>query len=356
MKKYLLFFLLIVLAGCSSKPSPEKIPSSVKSVFNLLVEKPQFIMYLNFGNMRNTQFWKDNISDSVFTADNTLGGIFNTFREATGASLSGGLDELYYTNSWTGENAFVLKGGFDRDKLNLFVKNDSTISKKEYQGGITVYIKKENNLQFFFKDNYTICASNYTEQIEKMLNTADTTKSGLLLNDEVMAAIEKINYKNNLWMLTTEKTFIRGIFLNFIESKNPRLDTTKSLPIDTIDNDNAHKTDSLNKTDKLIVNELFKQVNSVSLSAKMKNDLDLNVQFECVDVKSADFLNKLITGMITLSKFTSPASKNVNPSASEKVMESLKVSSYDSSVQIDILINDNNIDDFRKNSFLKKPN
>ena len=216
MKKYIVFFLLIILAGCNSKPAPDKLPASVKSVLNLLLEKPQFIMYFNFGNMRNTQFWKDNISDSVLSAENTLGGIFNTFREATGASISGGLEELFYTNSWTGENAIVLKGGFDKNKLNEHIKNDSTISRKNYHDSITVYTKKETNFQFFFKDNFTICASNYTEQIEKMINAADTSKSGLLLNNEVLAAIEKINYKNNLWVLTTEKTFIRGIFLNFI--------------------------------------------------------------------------------------------------------------------------------------------
>jgi hypothetical protein len=88
----------------------------------------------------------------------------------------------------------------------------------------------------------------------------------------------------------------------------------------------------------------------------MKNDLDLNVQFECVDTYSADFIKNLLTGMITLSKFTSQSTKNANPSASEKVLESLKINKYDSSVHIDLLINKDNIADFRNNTFLKKPN
>jgi hypothetical protein len=60
--------------------------------------------------------------------------------------------------------------------------------------------------------------------------------------------------------------------------------------------------------------------------------------------------------MITLSKFTSQSTKNANPSASEKVLESLKINKYDSSVHIDLLINKDNIADFRNNTFLKKPN
>jgi hypothetical protein len=112
MKKVFILLCLLCLAGCNSKPSPDKLPASVKSVFNLLVEKPQFVMYFNFGNMRNTQFWKDNISDSVLSAENTLGSILGTFREATGVSISQGLDEMFYTNSWLGENAIVLKGHY----------------------------------------------------------------------------------------------------------------------------------------------------------------------------------------------------------------------------------------------------
>jgi hypothetical protein len=353
MKKIILILIFFIFAGCSSKPTPDKLTPSVKSVFNLLIEKPQFVMYFNFSNMRSTGFWKDNISDSILNSENTLGSLLNTFKEATGVSISQGLDELYYTNSWQGENAFVLKGVFDKNRLNSFIKKDSTFAVKDYPDGITVYIKKDNNLQFFLKDNITLCASNFTSQIENMISVKDTSYSGLLLNKSVITAIEKINHKSNLWLVTTEKTFIRGIFLNFVESKSPKLDTAKSFPNDTL---KMEKTDSLTKTDKMIADELYKQINSVSLSAKMKNELDVAVQFECVDDASAGFLNKLITGMITLSKLSPSGQNDKKPSAPEKILESLKVNNFESSVQIYINITKDNIEDFRKNSFLTKPN
>jgi hypothetical protein len=357
MKKFLIISLLFLIAGCSSKPSPEKLQQSMKSVFNLLVEKPQFVMYLNFNNMRTTQFWKDNISDSVLNAENTLGSLLNTFNEATGVTISRGLDEMFYSNSWMGENAIVLKGVFDRNKLDLFLKKDSSFSRKEYPAeGITVYIKKDNNLQFFFKDNFTLCASNFTKQIENMISIKDTSNTGLLLNKDILAAIDKINYKNSLWLVTTEKTFIRGIFLNFIESKSPKFDSTKTLPTDSIKLNTGTGKDSLSKTDKLIANELYRQINSVSISAKMKNDLDFVVQFECVDEASAGFLNNLITGMITLSRLSSSGEKDKKPSSSEKILESLRVKNFESSVHINVNITKDNINDFRKNTFLTKPN
>jgi hypothetical protein len=256
-----------------------------------------------------------------------------------------------------GENAIVLKGVFDRNKLDLFLKKDSSFSRKEYPAeGITVYIKKDNNLQFFFKDNFTLCASNFTKQIENMISIKDTSNTGLLLNKDILAAIDKINYKNSLWLVTTEKTFIRGIFLNFIESKSPKFDSTKTLPTDSIKLNTGTGKDSLSKTDKLIANELYRQINSVSISAKMKNDLDFVVQFECVDEASAGFLNNLITGMITLSRLSSSGEKDKKPSSSEKILESLRVKNFESSVHINVNITKDNINDFRKNTFLTKPN
>jgi hypothetical protein len=252
-----------------------------------------------------------------------------------------------------GENAIVLKGVFDKNRLSSYMKNDSSFTKKDYPEGITVYIKKENNLQFFLKDNITLCASNFSSQIENMIAAKDTSVTGLLLNKEVMSAIDKINHKNNLWLVTTEKTFIRGVFLNFVESKSPNLDTAKSLPNDTL---KITRNDSLTKTDKLIVNELYKQINSISLSAKMKNELDMTVQFECVDDVSAGFLDKLIIGMITLSKLNPSGQKDQKPSAPVKILESLKVNNFESSVQINANITKDNIEDFRKNTFLTKPN
>jgi hypothetical protein len=350
----LLIFILTIY-GCGSKPVPDKLSPSVKAVFNLLLEKPQFVMYFNFSNMRLTKFWKDNISDSLLEAENSFGNILNNFKKITGTSMSQGLDEVYYSNSWTGQNAIVLKGAFDRNVFNASLKNDTILMKKVYPDSITVYIRKDNNFQFFLKDNFTLCASNYTEQIERMMNTSDTSNSGMLLNAEIMSAIERINFKKNTWMVTTEKTFIRGVFLNFVESKFTKPDSTKIIIPDTSSTGNK-SVDSLTKTDQFVANEMYKAVNSISLCGDMDNYFNMNVQIECIDLNSAETIAKMLNGMITLSKLNNATQGGKTPKVSESILNSILVKNYESSVQISIKITSDNINEFRRSTLLTKPN
>lgn len=108
-------------------------------------------MYLNFKSMRRTEFWKKNISDSILNAEKTFGSLLNTFKVSTGASISEGLDELYYSNSWFGENAIVLKGIFNRTTLDTLLARDSVFSITKSRDGTNIYVNNENGLYFSSK-------------------------------------------------------------------------------------------------------------------------------------------------------------------------------------------------------------
>jgi hypothetical protein len=350
--KYLIaIFFSFLFFSCNSKTSIEKLPLSVKSNFAMLQQSPQFVMYLNFKSMRATNFWKDNVSDSILSAENTFGSLLNTFKTATGATITDGLDEMYYSNSWLGENAIVLKGVFDKNKVTTFLDNDTQFVKTRQPNGNTVYTTKSNNVNFFFKDNYTLCASNYLNRIDSMYNANDTAVSGLLLNNDMMNAVNGIIYKENLFMVTNEKTFIRGIFANFIESKLSK-NSNEQNPFDTTE----AKPDSLSATENLMMNNIYKKINSIGFSAKMRDDLNFVVQFSCIDSKSAEYLDKLFSGLISLSKLSSASKKEQLPSATEKILNSIDIKTYENQLEINIKINKDNINEFRKNTVLSKPN
>jgi hypothetical protein len=354
LKKFFII-VLVIFAGCSTKPVAEKISGNVLSSLRLLNEKPQFVMYLNFQNMRQTNFWKNNISDSILNSERTFGSILNDFKNVTGVSISEGLDEFYLSNSWDGENAMVLKGAFDRNRTDDYISKDSNYTKQEKPGNIKVYYNKRNNLSFFFKDNFTICASNFSAQIDDMINSTDTSNSGVLKNDEVMQAIKKIVYKNNLWMVSTEKMFIRGIFLNYIQSKNNATpDTTPLYRKDSTDIPDTIVTKP-GKTDDYLKNKIHESINSIGFSAKMKDDLELLIQCDCTDNNSAGYIYKLFSGLITIAKFNSTLNKSKEPSETEKILESLKINRYESSVQLVFNITRENISAFRKTQLLTKP-
>ena len=356
MKKFSFWTLILTVIvfsafSCSNKPSSEKLPLSVKASLNLLPEKPQFVMYVNFKYLRTTEFWKQNISDSIFSAENTFGSMLNVFKSATGATISDGLDEIFFANSWTGENAIVMKGSFDRNKISSFLSNDTVFRKTDDSKGFVYYTHIPSNTMFFLKDNYTLCASNYSEQLSMMKNITDTSSTGLINNQELMTAINSIMYKESLWLVSTEKTFIRGVFANFTDMKSGKKFDKSNSNIDSLNNGSP---DSLSKGDDIITNKLFEKVSSISLNAKMKNELDLVLQFECMDSDAAAYVDKLFNGIIGLAKISSAGKKDKKNGAFDKVLNDISVRRYDNTILISARINSENIKDFRSsNMFLK---
>jgi len=338
-----------MISGCNFKPEAEPLPFSANATLNLLQENPQFVMYLNFKSMRRAEFWKKNISDSLFNAEKTFGSLLNTFKMATGASISEGLDELYYSNSWFGENAIVMKGVFDKNKLYEYLTTDSLFSVAKYAGITPVYIKNDIGLYFFFKDDFTLCASNYLKQLDIMNETKDTSQTGLLSNEKVYEVVRNIIYKEDLWMVSTERFFIRGIFQNFLE-------TTSGIKFDDYDSLNNSVpevlSDSAADIEKLSIINLYKKFNSVSFSAKMTKDLKFLVQCECVNEESAKYFRSILNGVITVSKFSSARNRE---SGSAKIFEKLKLDRYDNSVFIELNVDESNLQELRKTNLMSEP-
>ena len=337
-----LIVLCFTVIQCNRVPEPDPIPISVKSTLNLLQDNPQFVMYINLKNMRRTDFWGKNISDSLLNAEKTFGSLLNTFKMATGASISDGIDELYYSNSWFGENAIVMKGILDRKKLNDYLLTDSIFSVANYSKGKTIYIKNDNGLYFYFRDDNTICASNYLKQLDAMMNASDTSSGGLLTNQKLYGAIEKVIHKKDLWMVSTEKLFIRGILLNFIESN-----TGMEIP----DNDtlsaqaDSLSADSSSEENLKSIENLYKNINAVSFCSQMSKELKLLIQCECIDENSSKHLKSLLNGFITVSKLNSIKNSNSNIN---RILEKLKLNRYDNSVFLELDVDDENIKEMNK--------
>lgn len=299
-------------------------------------------MYLNFKNMRRSDFWKENISDSLLNAERTFGSMLNTFKSATGASVSEGLDELYYSNSWYGENAIVLKGIFKRALLDTLVANDSNYTVTSNRNGTDIFINRENGLYFFFKDNFTICASNYLKQIDQMIGITDTSRAGLLLNQKLMDAIGSVVYKEDVWMVTNEKMFIRGAFQNLLESTSG----TRMSFNDSLEND------STEADEKLSVSSLYKRMNSLSFSAKMNGNMTLLVQGKCTDAESAKYLKELVSGLLTVAKM-SGGDKNESPA--RKLLEKMELERFADEVIVKAAVDKSDLSEFRKSPLLSNP-
>jgi len=363
----LIISCFILSVSCNYKPEPQSLSLSVASTLNLLQENPQFVMYLNFKNMSHTDFWKKNVSDSLLNAEKTFGSLLYTFKLATGASISDGIDEVYYSNSWFGENAIVLRGVLDRNKLTQFISADTLFSVAKNANGNIIYQKNDNGLYFYFRDDNTICASNYLKQIDLMIAVKDSVKSGILLNEKILNSIQNVIYKEDMWMVSTEKIFIRGIFQNFIES-SPESSAESSvessaessdesdIEIDSSSqNENQPSTlnDSIPENEKISIINLYKRFNSISFSAKMSDELKFLIQSECINDESSKYLQKILSGVISVAKFRSAGNKN---EGTRKILEKVKLDRYDNDVFIELTVDENNIKALRDAKLLNVPN
>jgi hypothetical protein len=322
---YLVFISIpLFLMSCTGDPVPDTLSPGVRQTFSFLPEKPQFVMYANFRNMRVTDFWKVNISDSMFAAENTFGSMLNIFKSATGVSVSSGLDEMYFANSWTGENAIVLKGSFDRNKFTFYISTDTSYRKTANPDGIVIYTHIPSSLMFFFKDNYTLCASNYQKQIDIMKQVNDSAFTGLASNTELMKAINGIMYKENIWMITSEKAFIRGIIANLTDINRGK-NVEKEIFPDSLE---SRTGDSLTKQEDILMNNMYEKINSLSINVKMKKDLTFNLQFEAIDTESAVYIKKLLNGIIIFAKLSSSAKKDVNSKQIAEILDKFEINTY----------------------------
>lgn len=334
---FLLVLFPFIFSGCSEPiPVSEKLPLSVKENLRFLQQDAQFLMYFNFKGMRASGFWDKHISDSVFAGENEFGTLLNIFREATGASISDGLDELYYSNSWIGDNAILMKGTFDMDRFKNVIENDSIYISKIYPDGTILYNNIENGLYIFFKDKFTICSSNMLGQIEYMMTVSDTVQ-GISESPELITALENSLFKSNVVLAATEKTFIRGIFLNYLESQALSGEYTKPDSVVTFERD---------------LRNFYERVEYISFSIKMREDLTIAIQIGCNDVEDAEFLRKTVNGLITLSKLSAASG---NDEVQTGVLRSIKNQVSDKSLIIQMGITDDNISAFRQSLLYTPP-
>ena len=233
----------------------------------------------------------------------------------------------------------VVKGTFDRKKVEDYVKSDTLYAPINYPPNFIVYKQKEINLYFFFKDEFTVCASNYQKIIEGNLTVSDTSQTGLLRNAEAMKTIEQIKYKENLWMMSNQKLFIRGIFENFADMGPGR---KKDVKPDTI-----NQQDTSGIKDEFNLSSLYKKIQAVSFSLKMTDELHIFMQNECEDNRSAEELKNQLEAVIVLVKLSSSFSKK-KPAAFIQALDKVEINVYDKTAAVQIKLSEEDVANIRK--------
>lgn len=236
-----------------------------------------------------------------------------------------------------------------KKKLDEYLASDSTFSVTKTAEGKDIYINNENGLYFFFKDDFTICASNYLKQLDEMIQYKDTVVSGLLKNEKLLNSISDIIYKDDLWMVSTEKAFIKGIYQNFLGS------AAGIKPEDNSGSDSSKtQSDSVSspENEKVNLENLYTKYNSISFSASMNENIIILIQNDFIDESSSKFFRSILNGFLTVSRI-SAGGKQKLPAA--KILDKVRVNRYDNEVYIDVNIDNSDLEILRKTNLMSEP-
>jgi hypothetical protein len=332
MKKFFpLLLIALVSFFCGKNPSSERLPVTVKETLKLLNPNPQVVIYFNFDNLRKSNFRKENIGDTLFSSAGGSAGILDVIQKISGVNPSSGLNELYISNSWEGDNTLIIKGAFNKDSVYRNIKSDTSYAVLNTPSGKQVYALKEKNFYFFLWDNATLAASNYYDRIQEITEISDTAaNAGINQNPELLKAIQDCFYKSGMWVVSTDKYFIKETFMLMSE---PTMDRSELLNADSV------FSKSLGKFDPIL-----KNVMSSALSAKMDDELNLSVQFGYGDESIAEQTSKILTSLISISKLSAKDKE----SPSNKIFEDARIFCEKNYAVLNFRINKNNLSVFRK--------
>ncbi|MCX8011127.1 MAG: hypothetical protein N3A61_08245 [Ignavibacteria bacterium] len=303
--KRVYFYFIILLAFttnffCGEKKI-EPLNVAIKERFKFLPKNPQMLIYLNLGEIKKTDFWKNqNAEDVVSSRSERL----KEFEEKTGLRIEKDINELILALEWNEKITLILNGNFNRIQLRGFLDEDSSVTSKK-------------DLEIHFIDNNTVIATNDIERLEQI--KLNRISNSLLDNKIFMKGIEKIRFKNQFWLATNQGMTALSLF---------------------------EKKINLNGNTK--IKELINSINFVNLSAELSSDVTVNSLWFCINEEKADLLRSVINGTLALLKLASPNDKLIEELAKADIESESNI------VEIKINLSNNLIDTLRNTIELKQ--
>jgi hypothetical protein len=141
-------------------------------------------------------------------------------------------------------------------------------------------------------------------------------------------------------MISNQKLFIRGIFENFSDIGKSK---TNKMPGGEIDTLSMQDTTQGDDTEQLY--SIYKKISAVSFSLKMTDDIEIIMQNECEDDKSATDLKNRFEAVIALAKLSNTFAKK--PSPVVKILDKVEMDVFGKTTLLDAKLEDQDIKDIR---------
>lgn len=307
------FIFLVVFSGCSEEKKPDVLTNSQKEMFTYLPAETQFVLYMNLGELRKTEFWNDWFKP--FITRDTLNNWMTDFEAKTGTGLKQGLAEIISATTWDGNDIFGVRFDANFEKVKAYFLNEAKFNQNETGGKKIFSLKDGSDAKFYFaKDDLLLILKN-DEYLKQLLSGNNKSFDK---ENKLFSVIQKIKNKNHYWMATNKGGYAAGI-INLLTGG-------KDIP----------------------VKKIISSVNEISLSAQFSDAVDINSVWGCSDVRHAYLLS---TGVRSALAMDLLAGKDY---ALNQIMKKLEIDREAQDVHFEINLNKNDLAELKKLAEKKK--
>ena len=296
-----IIIITVVLSGCSQRKTPGDFNSEQVKVLEIIPYNTRFLIYMNIEKLKTSSLWKNNLKANLPGVQ--TGSWLEKFDKSSGIKLQQSISEIYDAFSGTGKDfkIFVLNSNYKKIKssfLNTGLFNQQLINNK------TILSTKDRKNYFYFITDKILAASMDSTIISRLT----THQNGKITDNQIfMKAANSIFNKRYYWMVADDNEY----FIAYLQS--------------------------LSGSEKGMASELVNSVVSFTIAADFKDESKIEFNLGCRDAKSAFLITNGIKSAVAMGMLAH------NDKALDYMFNKMKVERFESSVNMNIELSDDDI-------------
>ena len=263
----LILLVIFLIGGCNKNEIIDPLTNIQKEALNYLPGESRFVVYFNLDELKKTDFWDNYFKTSLLGNKSDNQG-FRKFEKLIGIGLNNGISQIFISSKKNYWDAAAIILDENSQKIKDSFENYSGFIKENINNKSVYKLKGKFPLQFYFVNDSILLTSKNLNYIKTVINKQN---SPLNNNRSFIRTIKSIRYKKQYWIATDNGEYAVNYIRNFF-----------------------------NFEQKIPVNNVLKSIESVTLSAKFDNGLDIESKLNCSDSKNAYLLSAAIKGALAM--------------------------------------------------------
>jgi hypothetical protein len=304
MRKYFILTVItlaVVLCGCSPKKTPGNFTSEQIKALDNIPYDTRFLIYMNLEKLKTSSLWKNNLKSNLPGAQ--TGSWLDKFYKSSGIKLNESISETYDAFSETGKDfkIFVLNSNYKKIKSAF---SNTEMFNQQYVNSKGLLSTKDRRTYFYFITDRMLAVCTDSATISKVITKQNGKITG---NQKFMKAANNIFNKKYYWMIADDNEY----FLSYLQT--------------------------LSRSEKGIASDLVNSVTSFTIAADFKDGSKIEFNLGCKDAKSAFLITNGIKSAVAMGLLTH------NDKAMDYMFNKMKIERFESSVNMNIELSDDDI-------------